>query len=176
MAMNLLEHEGDNIAGGALAARGTATLFTLGTTSNLISRSFLCKKMEIEFTLLPPSETDVSTWNSFKGELVLQNVSVNTGYDTPAEAFDARIDDEEAHRSIIWTRNFQWTETLVDTTTEILTEYHPVSFKTSKSFSKGFPFDKDEQYRWTVFNPDASNAWATGTDIYFKVRYWGVWL
>ncbi len=177
MVMDMLEHETADHAPGALAARAHSTIFTIGTSTNVLNRTFLLKKMEIEFTWFSATPTDDA--NAIFGEfgyLLLQNTTSGTDADSPAESFDAALADREKHNTIIWTRNFLAQPSLFDDTDNISFPGNLVSFKTSKSFPKGFPLDKDENYSWRLFNQSTASPWTTGGVANLRVRYWGVYL
>ncbi len=174
--MVILEHEAQ-ISPGALAARAETDIQGIGATTSILNRSYLCKKMEIEFTLAPPFATDdAASTGMFVGSLIIQNQSQGTDADTVAESFDAALENQVIHSTVIWSRNFIWQSPLVDDTDNVAHLGLPVVFKTSKSFSKGMPFDKDSIYQWKLFNPSSSLAWLTGSSAFLRVRYFGVWL
>ncbi len=177
MAMDMIEHEDPAGTPGALAARAEADIFQFGTGTNILNRSFLIKKMEIEFQLLSPIVSDISQVSTFAGYLIFQKESGSTDGDTVAEAFDAGLEDDEIHRRIIWSRQFNWSPNWVDVSGNDLADMgQDISWKTSKSFTKGMPLDKLEDYRWKTFNSSPSVAWLTGSITSLRVRYFGVYL
>ncbi len=176
MPMDLLEHEAFT-AGSSIATRASQVLTTIGAGgSHELPKSFLIKRMEIEYVCTP----DVITDDAALGALVpmmlaLHKNSVAATVDTVAEQLDARIDDIMAHQQIIWRRKFIFNPSLIDDGDNI-TQLNPgVAFKTSKSFSKGFRLDKDELYRWVIFNPLSGSSNLVAFH-WLTVRYWGVYI
>ncbi len=175
MPMDMLEHE--NFASqSSISSRGSSAILTLGDdgTNSELAQSFLVKRMEIDFAAL--SNTELNDANAAPSEiyvLVFHKISVDNAVDTVAEQFDARLEDRQAHWSIIWTRPFIQRERLADDADQVFSESLEPAFKTSKSFSKGFRLDKDETYQWALFNPGAS-AIDSMAAKWLKVRYWGV--
>ncbi len=175
--MPMLEHENAAVTMGALAARGEVDIASFGSGTQILNRTFLIKKMEIEFFISPPADGDVSAIPiPAVGNLVLMKTSGGTNADTVAECYDSAVEDQKVHENVIWTRNFIWVPTILDITGNDLVAYSSIYalFKTSKSFPKGYPLDKDETYVWKVFNQDPANAWVTGSFAYLRVRYFGV--
>ncbi len=175
--VDMLEHEG--VVGiGALASRADAAVAIIGRgETQEVERSFLIKKMEIEFTLQPartPDDANVDT--DLISFLIFRKTTGADAIDTTAEAFDARIDDKEAHQRVIWSRNFLYREILLDDTDNISQWGQNIVWKTSKTFPKGYPMDKDETYAWSVFNADNANTYSNGAFAHLRVRYWGVYL
>ncbi len=171
----MLEHETANIAPGGLAARAQSDIFTIGTTTKILNRTFLIKKMEIEFSFLPAAVTDdAGVLAAQGGMLCFQDISSGTDTDTVAEALDADLEDQAKHQSLIWTRNFVFNYNLIDDADNIVTLPTLITWKTSKSFPKGFPLDKSKSYKWTIFNQTAT--WLTGSLANLRVRYFGVYL
>ncbi len=175
MAMDMLEHETYGAAS-SIATRGTATLLTFGDdgTNEELTTSFLCKRMEIDFIALADLISDDATGNGNASYcLGLHKTSVANSIDTFAEQLDARMTDRDAHQQIIWRRYFSIFTYLIDDADNSAGNGNDVVFKTSKSFSKGFRFDKDETYQWVLFNPTSASI-----DIIAErglmVRYWGV--
>ncbi len=178
MVMDMIEHETTGSSNLALATRAEKDVLTIGTGADILNRTFLIKKMEIEYSLTVPFVTDVATVQTQLGFLALQMTSAGSNADTIAESFDATLEDKSVHDSVIWSRNFIWYPHLLDTTGNDLVAFNPntISFKTSKSFPKGYPLDKDEVYTWKVFNQSGSISWLTGSTNNLRVRYWGVYL
>ena len=176
MPMDMIEHEVANVAVGALASRVHVDIQTIGTSAGILNRTFLIKKMEIEFCYLPSFVLDdASTLQSNVGYLILQDESSGSNTDQPAEAFDAQLEDKAVHESVIWSRIFVFVNPLQDDTDNISFPATNVIFKTSKSFPKGFPLDKTKTYQWKIFNP-TTLAYIDGGLAYLRVRYWGVYL
>ncbi len=175
MAMDMLEHETfANVS--SIAARGNQALISFGDdgTNAEQSVSFLCKRMEIDFIATSDLITDDASGREVGAyALVLQHNSVDPDVDTIAEQLDARLEDVRAHQGIIWRRYFTIAEGLQDDTDNIVIQGIHATFKTSKSFKKGFRFDKDETYRWAIFNPTAGALDAID-NAGLMVRYWGV--
>ncbi len=177
MAMDMIEHETPSTTPGTLSSRGAADIFTIGTGTAILNRSFLVKRMEIEFILEPPVDTSIDDGLGLQsGYLLLQKTSAGSDSDTPAEAFDALLENKAVHETVVWSRPFGFWNTLIDVSGNDLVELaQPVVFKTSKSFPKGYPLDKDEIYIWRLFNSGAT-SWLTGVVSQLRVRYWGVFL
>ncbi len=176
MAMDMLENETSFSSVGALASRADFDLQTIGGSgTNVLNRSFLLKKMEIEFALLLAQTLDDASLVQNLGYLVLQDESAGSDADTTAESFDAVLEDKAKHNTVIWTRLFHFVHPLNDDADNILHPGVTPVFKTSKSFPKGFPLDKDNSYQWKLFNP-TSTPWTTGNLAFLRVRYWGVFL
>ncbi len=172
----MLEFEVNDITPGALASRTSSDFFAIGTTTKILNRTFLFKKMEINFSLLPSIITDDATTSTYgAGYLVLQNTTAGTDSDTVAESFDAELENTQVHNTVIWAKIFSFNYGLRDDADQI--SYPPglVNMNTSKSFSKGFPLDKDETYTWRVFN-NTAGTWVTGNIIHCRVRMFGVYL
>ncbi len=178
MAMDMLEHEHNQHNAGALASRTSSTIMSIGSGTEILDRTFLVKRMEIEFMITPwPDVTIAALDTPRKGYLVFINTSRRTDADTVAESFDAPLTNKEMHQGLIWSRPFVLVTELVDDTENVVDRPQNPStvFKTSKSFSKGFPLDKDETYAWQLFNA-GGNAWASGSDAYLHIRYWGIYV
>ncbi len=178
MTMGMLEHEKEDIALGALASRSQVTLISIGVgaTVSELSRSFLVKRMEIEYTIVPSLATDDGTVTGSRPfYIVFMKVSSGSHQDTVAECFDATLENSEIHKQVIWTRPGILQPDLVDDTDNVALRRDPDVVKTSKSFSKGYPLDKDETYRWVLFNSGGS-AFTTGAFLGLRIRYWGVQL
>lgn len=175
--MPMLEHEGAASGYGALAARSEGTIETIGSGDNILSRSFLVKKMEIDFLFLPNFDGDVSASDTFAGMLAFYKSSGATDADTLDEILDADLEDSAKHRNLIWAKHFDWYPHIFDITGNDLANYGKgVTLKTSKSFPNGYPLDKLETYKWVVMNLHGANAWDTGSVTYLRVRYWGAYL
>ncbi len=176
MAMDMLEHE--NVQSeSSIAARGSSSIITFGDDGSgaELSTSFLCKRMEIDFAAIANLVTDdASARETTPYMLILHKTSVDNAVDTVAEQLDARLEDRAAHQSIIWRRYFIVAEGLQDDGDNIVVQGIQVTFKTSKSFRKGFRFDKDETYSWTLFNPNGAAAADAISISLLNVRYWGV--
>ncbi len=175
MAMDMLEHEDANISPGGLAARAQSDIFTIGTTTKILNRTFLIKKMEIEFSFIPAAVTDdAGVLAAQAGMLCFQDISSGTDTDTVAEALDANLENTAVHQTLIWTRNFAFNYNVIDDADNIVDLVPITVWKTSKSFPKGFPLDKDKQYKWSLFNQ--TGTWLTGNLANLHVRYFGVYL
>ncbi len=177
MPMDMMEFEITS-AESSIASRGTAAQFSHGNsgTSAEQPRSFLCKRMEIEFAAVADLiADDASGSGTIVNVLTLASRERTGTLDTIAEFFDARFDDRTAHQGVIWSRPYIIRPTLVDDADNVAFSGVDAVFKTSKSFSKGFRFDKDEKYEWAIFNPLATATDFTST-VYLHVRYWGVYL
>lgn len=171
----MLEHETYG-AVSSIAARGTSTILTFGDdgTNEELTQSFLCKRMEIDFIALADLISDDASGNGNASYcLGLHKTSVANAVDTFAEQLDARFEDITAHQNIIWRRYFSIFTHLIDDADNSASISRDVAFKTSKSFSKGFRFDKDETYQWVLFNPTAA-AIDIIAERGLMVRYWGV--
>ncbi len=177
MVMDILEHETAETAVGTLATRADLDLFTINDgAQQVLNRSFLIKRMEVNFVFLPPVNTDdATTPGSFAGYLALQDESSGTADDTVAEAFNAPIDADHKHNTIIWAKTFFAFSGYIDDTDNVTLRPTAAVMNTSKSFPKGFPLDKLKTYQWKVFNPSGSN-WATGALVNLRVKYFGVYL
>ncbi len=175
MAMDMLEHETYG-SQGSIASRGTSTILTFGDdgTNEELTTSFLCKRMEIDFVVLNNFVSDDATGLA-NGTYILglHKTSVANAVDTFAEQLDARSTDRDAHQNIIWRRYFTVLTHLNDDGDNTASLSQDTSFKTSKSFTKGFRFDKDETYQWVIFNP-TSAAEDLIAEKGLMVRYWGV--
>ncbi len=175
MAMDMLEHESFGTQS-SIASRGTSTIITLGDdgTNEELTKSFLIKRMEINFSALAKIITDdAASFGSAIYALVLTKTSVANAVDTIAEQLDARATDRDAHQQIIWFRYFNMVNWLRDDADNVTSPSGDTLFNTSKSFSKGFRLDKDETYVWAIFNPD-SGASDQIAQIALRVRYWGI--
>ncbi len=173
----MIELESES-ASGALAARGENDGSVIGGTgSSILNQTFLCKKMEISFTLLASTSTDDAGGPAPSvGYLVLQDESSGTDTDTVAEAFNGALENKPVHESIIWARIFHFTQGLIDDADNIAYRAEHATFQTTKSFPKGFPFDKTKTYQWKVFNPSAATAWSAGTIWFMRMRAWGIYI
>ncbi len=175
--MDVLEFEVPGSAPGALVTRTDHTIFAFGAGgATELKRTFLIKKMEIEFTLCTPVTTDLATLDTCRPSyLVFQKTSGRTDSDTVAEAFDSNFQgDDDKHLTVIWSMPFLFQEGIVDSTSDVVM-ITDISRKTSKSFPKGYPLDKDEVYTWKIFNASGVN-WSTGGSIDLRVRKWGVYI
>lgn len=176
MAMDMLEHETVSTIS-SIAARGTQSLITLGDdgTNEELTKSFLIKRMEIQFVALANFETDDASATIGTGSymLVLNKTSVANAVDTVAEQLDARMTDRDAHQQIIWTRLFLVRTHVIDDGDNVTFPGLEAQFNTSKSFSKGFRLDKDETYVWQLFNPSSASADKIAATV-LRIRYWGV--
>ncbi len=176
MVMDMLEHE-VLVAGSSLATRSQQDLVSIGEgLTHVLEKSFLVKKMEISFAALPDFVTDdagaITTAIQY---LLLRTTSRDSTIDAVSEQLDARIGDREAHQGIIWMRIFDILTHLVDDADNVSTFGKSASFSTTKTFSKGFRLDKEEDYRWSVFNPHTTTV--NIVSFYsIRVRYWGVFL
>lgn len=176
MAMDMIEHEVANVAVGTITTRAHVDIQTIGTSAGILNRSFLIKKMEIEFSFLPSFTTDdASGQGAFPAYLIFQDESSGSNTDQPAEAFDAQLEDKAVHETVIWSRIFHFNHGLRDDADQISYAGIPATFKTSKSFPKGFPLDKTKIYQWKIFNPTTSTFFDNSL-AYLRVRYWGVYL
>ncbi len=177
MAMDMLEHE-DFQAVSSLASRGTSQIISLAAdgTNAEITKSFLIKRMEIEFFALADTHVDdASGTGVFPYVLMLHRNSVDNTVDSVAEQLDARLEDINAHQAIIWSRAFLIKPHIADDGDNVSDTGLDSNFKTSKSFSKGFRMDKDETYAWVVFNPGTAANDAIAVR-WLRVRYWGVYI
>ncbi len=175
MAMDMLEHEGFTTQS-SISSRGSSAIITMGDdgTNAELSKSFLLKRMEIQFFAIANTVTDDASSTGTNGYLLIYGkTSVDNTVDTPAEQFDARLEDRGAHQSIIWVRPFMVRTHVVDDADQVLTLGYDPNFSTSKSFSKGFRLDKDENYQWSIFNPGTASADSIAVK-WLRVRYWGV--
>ncbi len=173
--MDMLEFEVQS-APGALGARAESNQITIGTTTEILNRTFLIKKMEIQFSMIPWSDTDISAIVTGFGYLYFYQSTGATDRDTLVEILDARLDDSEIKRQLIWLRNFVIHPFVLDSINNAVEQGTMISWSTSKSFPKGYPLDKDEQYKIGVFNPSTSVAWVSGSVIIIRVRFWGIYL
>ncbi len=173
--MDMLEFEVQS-SPGALAARAESNQITIGTTTEILNRTFLIKKMEIQFSLLPWADTDITGVVQNFGYLYFYQSTGATDRDSLAEILDARLDDAEVKRMLIWLRNFVITPLIIDPTNNSYDPGSVIAFTTSKSFPKGYPLDKDEEYKIGVFNPHATQAWVATCVIIIRVRFWGIYL
>ncbi len=176
MAMDMLEHETVQ-SGSSIATRGSSQIININKGGNSeLTKSFLLKRMEIEFTALPQQVTNDAIAGAI-GLYTLMFISQDRGgeIDTPAEMLDARLDDRIAHQGIIWRRNFVLQPVLVDDADNVTQIGQVANFKTSKSFRKGFRLDKDEDYAWEIFNPAGASQDQILTH-FLTVRYWGVYV
>jgi len=124
--------------------------------------------------LNPPTVTTIggmSTAELFY--LVFRKTTGGSDIDTTAEAFDADVEDDSKHKVVIWSRPGVARPLLLDDTENVVDQPPIVVWKTSKSFPKGYPLDKDEDYTWSVFNA-AGSTFVTGYLAFLRVRYWGV--
>ncbi len=140
MAMDMLEHE-DYQTVSALASRATSQIISLGAdgTNAELMKSFLVKRMEIEFTALADFTTDDAAGNgNVAYGLIFHRNSVDNTVDSVAEQLDARFEDINAHQAIIWSRPFLISPTMIDDADNTTLNGRDASFKTSKSFSRGF--------------------------------------
>ncbi len=172
----MLEHEQFG-ASSSIASRGTSVLLTMGPNgTHELNKSFLLKRMEIDFLVTADLNTNDAT-HSVQAPyyLVFHNIEVSAQINTVAENFDSRLDDRQGHQPVIWTRPFLVDPYLVDDSDNVTLKGQGVAFKTSKSFSKGFRLDKDELYTWSIFNPFTSALDVIGF-VGLKVRYWGVYI
>lgn len=175
----MLEHEGTGQPG-TIATRTDADLMQIGSeaiaSTVRLNRSFLLKKMEIEFCREPDSITAEASYfgGGYTEYLVFQCDSAGSDVDTVAECYDASLEDKAKHDPIIWTRIYNWTSTLADTTNHTFVAGRIACFKTQKSFPKGYPLDKDHTYQWKIFNATAYTS--PDAKWYLRVRYWGVYL
>ncbi len=176
MAMDMLEHEALTV-GAEITARNTEKLFGLGPNEgHELTKSFLLKKMEIDFACLGALEISIGDMLAAIYMLVFDNTSSKSApIDTPAESFDARIDDRQAHQGIIWGRDFIMSEGLLDTTNGVGAHGTNFQMKTTKTFPKGFRLDKDEIYEWKIFNPHVI-ALNIHRFVHLRVRYWGIYI
>ncbi len=175
--MGLIEHEAAELGLGALAARTSAAATNIGKgESQELERTFLVKRMEINGVILPHAETAISGVDTDRViSLGFYKTSGGADSNTPAEVLDAALDDDKIHRKLIWMRMFNYRPFIIsDAEDEV--EFPPnIEFNTTKSFTKGYPLDKDEIYSWQVFN-HSSNALSSGALLTFRVRYWGVYI
>ncbi len=175
MPMDMLEHESVG-AQSSIASRGTSTIITLGDdgTNEELTKSFLIKRMEIQFSALADFIIDdASGLATAVLYLVLNKTSVANAIDTVAEQLDARMEDRSAHQQIIWLRPFIVRTHLVDDADNVTFTGLDAVFSTSKSFSKGFRLDKDETYVWSIFNPGSGSSDNIAV-IHLRCRYWGI--
>ncbi len=172
----MLEHE-QYSAISSIASRGQSSLTTVGRTgAHEISKSFLLKRMEIDFIALPDLITDdASATANAPYILCFSNQNNAAQVDTPAEMFDVRLEDKLGHQNMICTRPFVIQPHLIDDADNTSHLGETTIFKTSKSFSKGFRLDKDALYTWSIFNPTGVSLDVI-QDAWLKVRYWGVYL
>ncbi len=178
MAMDMLEHENYR-TDSSIAARGTNAYLTLGDdgTNSELSKSFLLKRMEINFTALADFIGDDATGSGTAAYVLgFHRTSVDNTVDTFAEQLDARLEDRLAHQAIIWYRNFNISTHLIDDADNSARAGIDVVINTSKSFSRGFRLDKDETYQWVLFNPSGIAAADIIAESGLRVRYWGVFI
>ncbi len=175
MPMDLIEHEVANLSVGGITGRGHTDIHTIGTGAAKLNKTFLIKKMEIEFSFFPPAvSNDAGVLASQPAYLILQDESSGTDADTTAESFDAALENKAVHETVIWSRNFPVQYGVIDDADNIVWLPAMVNFKTSKSFPKGFPLSKEKTYQWKMFNAGA--VLLTGGFLSLRVRYWGVYL
>ncbi len=172
----MLEHE-KFAAASAIASRGFAQIDSIGVGElNELNKSFLLKRMEIDFMSIPDLQTNDATASIHAPlMLVMFRSSGAAAIDTVAESLDARFDDIQAHQTIIWRRKFLENPSIIDDADNVIDLSKANTFKTSKSFSKGFRLDKDEVYLWGIFNPTTVSLDITASR-WLTVRYWGVYL
>ena len=174
--MDMLEHEDAQTALGAIASRSNLNVFTIGQGAVVLPRSFLVKRMEIQYVIQPHAETAISGIDTDRILLVnLTNTSAGTDRDSLDEVLGASLDDPAKHKLMVWSRMHLYRPIVVSDAEDEVVFPQPIEVKTSKSFPKGFPLDKDEVYTWRVSNL-GGNAISTGAFISLMVRYWGVWL
>ncbi len=177
MAMDMLEHESVGSVS-SIAGRGTSTIISLGDdgTNEELTKSFLIKRMEIDYFGAAGIQTDDATGPvTAPYYLMFHKTSVANDIDTIAEQLNARMEDKNAHQQIIWRRQYFCRNHVIDDADNTNYTGSDVVFKTSKSFSKGFRLDKDETYVWVIFNPSSVAVTAQVT-VSFTCRYWGVYI
>ncbi len=173
MGIDMIEHETQNTGMDGLAARAELTLVTVN-----LDRTFLVKRMEIGVGIHGGVEVVGAGVGVGLGELVFFH---DDGLAADAEAaLNATDQDKETHNDIIWARHFNWAPDDIDDASGWALRGIHQSFKTSKSFPKGYPMDKNDTYTWRVINvhPSAAmpNPAAENSQIVLHVRYWGVYL
>ena len=133
--------------------------------------------MEIDFSALADISVDDASgvFGNFLYSLMFISQDRSGDIDTPAEMLDSRFDDRQAHQGVIWGRNYIIQPALVDDADNVTHLGQSANFKTSKSFSKGFRLDKDEDYAWEIFNPTGISEDVVAF-IHLRVRYWGVYV
>lgn len=182
MSMPILEHENEGSVFDGLATRDEVTLISVSP-----DRSFLIKKMEIEFMVMPgeDADTETSAFTSFAPDVGLLVLYHDDGTSSDAEAsLDATLQDTESHNDIIWSQPFQYQVRYIyldDTSgTGAVIQGIPVVLKRTKSFPKGYPLDKDDTYSWRAVNVKETAAFSNPTGIntrhFLRVRYFGVYL
>ncbi len=178
MGMDMIEDEVNDHSIGALAARSDSTLMSIGAGGvTELNRTFLVKRMEINFMHAAAVATDDAAWpGTYMGMLCFQKTSGGSDFDTSAEMFDAVLENKAGHELMIWSRYLIGTPSLLDDADQISLMGLHTAWKTSKSFPKGYPLDKHDTYAWRFFNPSASVAIPTGSLTFLNVRYWGVFL
>ncbi len=182
MSMPMLEHETQGTGLSGLTARNEVQIVAVD-----LDRTFLIKKMEVEFSVDPglnliADDASAAQFSIDQGLLVFFH---EAGVATDAEnALDASLEDAEKHNDIIWSNPFNMSpgSFLTDDADNVTSSQlaKDVIFKRTKSFPKGYPLDRSDSYSWKVINLSESaafNAPATLVPNHFlRVRYWGVWI
>ncbi len=164
-------------AASSIAARGQDSLQTIGEgQTNELTKSFLVKRIEIDFMAVPDLQTnDATAAVHAPYGLYLIKTSGPASIDTVTEMLGARFDDIVGHQNIIWRRTFMVNPSIIDDADNVIDLASAQGFKTSKSFSKGFRLDKDDVYQWVIFNPTAVALDIVAT-WWLQTRYWGVYV
>ncbi len=175
MPVDMIEQENQGTSLDSLGARAEVVIATIGD----LDRTFLIKRMEIEF--IANGGVDVVGSQAFATGNALLVFYHDSGVSADAEAaLDAGLTDKESHNDIIWSRPFLISPKNLDDAGGWFLPGIDTVFKTSKSFPKGYPLDKDDTYQWKVLNLSESLAFpnpvAEGSTIMIRTRFWGVYL
>lgn len=176
----MIEHEEYKDTDGTIASRTALTLHTVS-----IHRSFLVKRMEIEFTAIPNAyESNDAQYLPYRsagaasGDFQVLGLAFwdqTGGVSLATNILDQGAEDAIEHKRLIWMRHVVTGMGLSDDTDNVVMPPVWATMKTQKTFAKGFPLDKDNTYLWTLFNPMGHTS-NHGVAWWLRVRYWGVYL
>ncbi len=171
--VHMLEHE-SSASPDATTTRSTTSIETLN-----VDRTFLIKKMEIQFIFTPGGDSGTTTPQHTGHPMYLVFFHNDGTAANTAAALDGGFQDPETHNDIVWMAPFIFKPAEVDDAGGWAVQGTQVALTRIKSFPKGYPLDKNDSYTWLMFNPSTATApdpAAINSLANLRVRYWGVYV